>query len=134
MSVQSNFVAESIDRVQEAFQSVGDEVGRLQGEMDDRRKKFESDAQKSVKKLRKELRSQPFWKRADSFRRDATKQIEQGIDGLLGTLQIASTSDMKKIDRKLNALGKRLKEIETRAKTKAPAKAAAPKTVDAETV
>jgi type I restriction-modification system DNA methylase subunit len=117
MSDQTSFVGEGIDRVQGAFQSVGDEFERLQGELDGRRKDFEAETQKRVKKLQKDLRKQPFFKRAENFRRDATKQIEQGVEGLLSALQIASSTDMKKLDRKLNAINKRLKEIETRAKT-----------------
>ena len=116
MSDQTSFVAESIDRVQEAIQSVGDEFGRLQGQLDDRRKDFEAQTQKRMKKLRKDLSNQPLWKRADTFRRDATKQIEQRVEDALAALQIASTSDMKKIDKKLNGISKRLKEIEARAK------------------
>jgi hypothetical protein len=116
MSVQTNFVADSIDRVQEAIQSVGDEFERLQDQFDGQRKKFGRQTEKRVRKLQKDLRKQPLWKRADTLRRDATKQIEQGVDGLLGTLQIASSSDMKKLDRKLSALGKRIKQIEGRAK------------------
>ena len=123
MSVQTSIVAESIDRVQEAFQSMGDEFGRLQGQLDGRFKEFETQTQKRVKKLGKDLRKQPLWKRADALRRDTSKQIEQGIEGVLSSLQIASTSDMKKLDRKLNAIGKRLKSMETRSK----ANGAAPK-------
>ena len=122
MSAQTSFVAESIDRVQEAIQSVGDGVERIQGQFDDRRKEFEAQTQKRVKKLSrklgKDLRKQPLWQRADSFRRDATKQFEQSVHSVLGALQIASSSDMKKLDRKLNAISKRLKEFEGRAKPK----------------
>ena len=116
MSVQTSFVAESIDRVQEAFQSVGDEFERLQGQFDDRRKDFGGQTQKRVKELQRDLRKQPLFKRAEAIRRDASKQITQGIDGILSTLQIASTSDMSKIDRKLTTLGKKIKEIEKLAK------------------
>jgi len=123
MSSQTSFVADSIDRVQEAIQSVGDEFGRLQGQLDDRRKEFGTQAEKSVKQLQKNLRKQPFWKQATTIRRDATKQIEQGVEGFLSTFQIASSSDMKKLDRKLNSLSKRIKQIEVRAK----ANGAAPK-------
>ena len=123
MSEQTSFVAESIDRVQEVIQSVGDEFERLQGQFGDRRKEFEKQTQKRVKQLQKDLHKQPLWKRADTLRRDASKQIEQSVDSILSVFQIASTSDMKKLDRRLNALGKRLKEIEVRAK----ANGAAPK-------
>ena len=125
MSEQTSFVSESIDRVQEAIQSVGDEFERLQGQLGDRRKEFETQTQKRVKKLQKDLRKQPLFKRADTLRRDATKQIEQGVGGVLSTLQIASSADMKKLDRKLNVISKRLKEIEARAKTKASNSASA---------
>ena len=123
MSEQTSFVAESVDRVQEVIQSVGDEFERLQGQFGDRRKEFEKQTQKRVKELQKDLRKQPLWKRANTLRRDASKQIEQSVDSILSAFQIASTSDMKKLDRRLNAIGKRLKEIEVRAK----ANGAAPK-------
>ena len=123
MSEQTSFVAEGIDRVQEVFQSVGDEFGRLQSQFDDRRKEFGDQTKKRVKKLQKDLGKQPLWKRAKTLRRDASNQIDRQLDDVLGLLQIASSSDMKKLDRKLSALGKRIKEIEVRTK----ANGAAPK-------
>ena len=59
MSEQTSLVAESIDRVQEVIQSVGDEFDRLQGQFGERRKEFEAQTQKRVKKLQKDLRKQP---------------------------------------------------------------------------
>ena len=40
------------------------------------------------------------------------------MDNILGLFQIASKGDMTRIDRKLNALGRRIKEIENSRKVK----------------
>ena len=45
------------------------------------------------------------------MRKDAVKQIEQGVSDVLSALQIASRSDLQRVDRKISALSKQVKEM-----------------------
>jgi uncharacterized coiled-coil protein SlyX len=112
MAQQESFVEESIDRVQSAMRSVEDEFEKIQRNIQDRRKSFEKQTRKQVKRLRSEFRKNPLVKRAEEIRADAVNQIESSVDSLLDWLPVASRADLRKIDRKLNQLTKKLKTLE----------------------
>ena len=112
MAQQESFVEESIDRVQSAMRSVEDEFEKIQRNIQDRRKNFEKQTRKQVKRLRSEFRKNPLVKRAEEIRTDAVNQIESSVDSLLDWLPVASRADLRKIDRKLNQLTKKLKTLE----------------------
>jgi hypothetical protein len=123
MPEQPNLVQDGVDRFNTAFESLGDEVERLQREFQSRRKsfekqltdgrkKFEKQTRKQVNRIESEFRKNPLVKRAEELRSDVVKQIEDGAGRLLGALQIASKSDLQRVDRKLNQLTRKLKEIE----------------------
>ncbi len=125
---QASLVQDGVDRINDAFQSIDSEFQRVQKELAQRRKTIEKQFNKSrktvekqtrgeVKRLRTEFRKNPIVKRAESLRKDVTKQVEDGIDNLLGLLQIASKSDLHRLDRKLNTMNRRLKEIDSARKT-----------------
>ena len=123
MPDQESFVREGVDRFNSAFESLGDEVERLQEEFQSRRKSFEKQladgrkkiekrTRKEVNRLESEVRKNPLVKRAQSLRADATKQIEDSVGRLLDALRIASKGDLQRVDRKLTQLTRKLKEIE----------------------
>ncbi len=112
MAQQESFVEESIDRVQSAMRSVEDEFEKIQRNIQDRRKNFEKQTRKQVKRLRSEFRKNPLVTRAEEIRADAVNQIESSVDSLLDWLPVASRADLRKIDRKLNQLTKKLKSLE----------------------
>ncbi len=112
MAQQESFVEESIDRVQSAMRSVEDEFEKIQRNIQDRRKSFEKQTRKQVKRLSSEFRKNPLVKRAEEIRTDAVNQIESSVDSLLDWLPVASRADLRKIDRKLNQLTKKLKTLE----------------------
>ena len=130
MAQEANIVQESVDRVREAFGSIEDEAQRVQKrvrkQLDTRRKDFEKqltssrkDFEKRTRKLRTEIRKNPTFKRFENVRKDVTKQLEDGVGGVLNALSIASKTDVQRIDRKLNQLNKKLKDIE-RSRTSKP--------------
>lgn len=131
---QANIVQDGVDRINDAFKSVDTEFQRVQKrlntrrrslekELSTRRKDVEKRTRKGVKRLRTELRKNPVFKRAEKLQKDVTKQMESTVDDLLGLFQIASKSDLDRIDRKLNQLSRRLKEFE---KTRSKANGAGP--------
>jgi len=140
MAEQASIVQDGIDRFRDAFGNIEDEVERVQKRFRVRRRKLEKqlesnrrdfekrvdsqrkDFEKRTKKLRTEVRKNPTYKRLDGFVKDVSKRYEEGVESLLGTLQIASKSDVQRIDRKISQLSKKLKEME-RARSERPKKA-----------
>jgi Skp family chaperone for outer membrane proteins len=119
MAAQANIVQESVDRVRAAFGSLEDEFERVQRRLRARRRDLErqlrsgrKDLEKRTRKLRSEVLGSPALKRLETLRKDAQRQLEEGVDNLLGLLQIASKSDVERIDRKISQLARKLREIE----------------------
>jgi hypothetical protein len=122
MAETTNFFEDGVDRVQEAFRTIGDDFERAQKDFEKRRKRFERDTQKRIQKFRKELGKNDYVKRAEVLRDDVRKQVEGGFDNLLDTFQIASQAEVRKLDRKLNQISKKLEALE-KASNKVLAKA-----------
>ncbi len=130
MPETNTIIQDGVDRFREAYGSLEDEVQRVQKELRIRRKKLEKrfetgrkdiekrfstqrkQIEKRTEKLRTGIEKNPAVKRLDALRKDATKQIEQRVSGVLGALQIASKSDLQRIDRKISQISKKLKEMD----------------------
>jgi hypothetical protein len=127
MAQQANFVQEGVDRVREAVSSIESDFQRVQQRVEKqlsarrkaiekqvkaRRKNIEKKTQKQVQRLRSELKKNPYVKRAQGVVEDATKQWENGVDSVLGVLQVASRRDVSRIDRKLNQINRKLRDLE----------------------
>ena len=115
-------------RINEAVQFLDDEFQRVQRELNERRKSLEEEfaskrktvekrTRKELKRIQSELKKNPIVKRADAVRKDVTKEVETRVDSLLGLMQVASRSDVQRINKKLTTLTKRLKAIEDSRKT-----------------
>jgi hypothetical protein len=63
-------------------------------------------------------------KRLETIRKDATKQFEQRVTTVLNRLQIASKSDLDRIDRKISAINKQMKEMGRRKRSNGAAASA----------
>jgi hypothetical protein len=127
MAEQVSFVQEGVDRVNATFRSIDEEFERVQKRLQARRKSIEKQlassrrdlekrTRKQVKKLRGEMRKNPLVKRAQTLREDAAKQFESSVESVLGAFQIASKSDLTRIDRRLSSLNRKLKELESERK------------------
>ena len=122
MEERANFFDESIDRVQSAWSSVEDEFEKLQKGLEKRRKQFEKNTQKQVKKLRKT----DFAKRVESIREDATRQFESNVETVLGLFPVASRAEVERLERKVGQLTRKVKALEkANAKANGAAKPAA---------
>jgi archaellum component FlaC len=109
MAQQANIVQEGVDRFRDAFGSVEGEFERIQKQLRARRRSLE-----------KQLKTM---KQIERWRKDATKQLEQGVDNILGALKIASKSDVQRIDRKISQINRKMKEIERRKRSNGQAAA-----------
>ena len=119
MAEQATLIQEGVDRVRAAFGTLEDEFERVQRRLRARRRNLEKqlragrkDLEKRGRKLRAEVLANPALKRLGALRKDAQRQIEGAADNLLGALQIASKADVERIDRKLSAISRKLREIE----------------------
>ena len=119
----TSFVDEAGERITAARERVDSEISRIQKDLATRRKKiekqltsgrksFEKQTRKQVKQLEKDIRKSEVVKTLEGWRGQAESLLEDTFEGVLGALQVASKSDIRKIDRKLTKLTKRLKDIE----------------------
>ena len=123
MSTRANVIDDGIDRIQAAFRSAEEEVQRLQTQFEKRTTQFNKETEKRVKRFRKDLRKNEAVQQVESRWSDVSKgfekrrkefggQVETGLASVLGTFQIASSSDLKKLDKKLNRISRRLNALD----------------------
>lgn len=124
---QASFIDEGIDQVKEAWSNVGDEFDKLQKNLEKRRKRFEKETEKRVKKFEKS----PFGKRLVSFRDETQKQIESNVETVLGLIPIASSSEVKRLERKIATLTRKVNALEKAAASR-KAKSTSPSAETAE--
>ncbi len=101
MEEQANFIDERIDRFQEAWTSLEDEFEK-------RRKNFE----KQTAKRLKEFEGTPLGKRVVTFREEAQKQIESNVESVIGLFPVASRTEVKRLERKVTRLTRKLNVLE----------------------
>ncbi len=130
MAENSSIVQEGLDRVNEVYRSLDERVQRLQRDLRARRKHWEKQLGSGRKSLEKQVqsgrrslerRTRKQWtefkrnelvKRAQSLQRDARDQIEATLSGVLGLFQIASKTDLDRLDRKVGQINRKLRELE----------------------
>lgn len=109
---RQSVVEDGIARVRAAVGSVDREWKQVQKRAAQRRRSLEREAEKRIERLAAQLQRSPLVERAQALRESAQQQIEAGVETVLGALQIASKSDLQRIDRKLSQLVKKLREME----------------------
>jgi hypothetical protein len=130
---QVSFFQDGVERVRETVDSIEHEISRvqkeLQKELRSRRRSLEKqlnasrrDLEKRTKRIRRDFQKNPTLKQVEGLRRRASQQIEQSVDGVLALFQIASKSDVERIDRKITQLNRRLRELDAK-KRRAPRRA-----------
>lgn len=112
MATRANIIEESFENVQERFRSAGQELQKLQKRADKNRKDFSNRAQRRAEKLQKRLMKVPAIKAADEFRIDMLKQIETQVDEFMSRMPIATMSEVKKLERKVNGLTRKVRALE----------------------
>lgn len=112
MTARTNIIEESFERVQARFHDAGEELQKLQDRAGENRREFSERTQARAEKVQKQLLEIPAIKAADDFRIEVFKQIEANMDDFLGRLPVASTSDIKKLERKVNALTRKVRALE----------------------
>jgi hypothetical protein len=113
---EANFIEEGMDRIEDAFRSIERDFRRMQKRADRRRKLIEKQAEKRVKQFQSDIRKNPVVKRAGDLRQDAVKTVEEQVNSLLSNLRIASQADVRKLERKVAQLNKKVRELEKQSK------------------
>ncbi len=108
MGERTNIFDDGLHRVQSAWSSVEIEFESLQKAVEKRRKQFEKEAQKQVKRLRKT----DLAKRIESLRGDATRQLESNVESALTMFSVASSTELKRLERRVTQLTRKLNAIE----------------------
>ena len=139
MARNQNLFEEGRERFEGALKDMGRDWKRLQKRADQGRKQIEQRAQRQVKRIQSELRKSPLVKRAEeqrkllerrarklsnelrnssavkraeSLRKDAETRIESRLESLFGLLRIASISEISRLERKVDQLNRKLRELE----------------------
>ena len=112
MEARANIFEDSIERVQTRFRNAGEELQKLQERADENRREFSERAQARAEKVQKQLREIPAFKAADDYRIEVLKQIEANMDEFLARLPVASSSDIKKLEKKVNSLTRKVRALE----------------------
>jgi len=104
---------EQIERISAELEKWNDD---LQARSARFRKESQKRIEKSVKQLQTELRKLPVVKRAEELTQDLGKRVEKrvdaGVDSVYTSLRIARLDEVKKLERKIAQLNKKLKELE----------------------
>ncbi len=124
MSQEVSLVQEGLDRFNSAFDSLGGEVQRIQKRVrarrksfekrfNDQRETFEKRTRKQVNRIESELRKSGVVERVQTLRDDAAKQLQNGLSRVLGVLPVATKTDVKRIERKLGQISRKVKALES---------------------
>lgn len=120
---QQSLVDTGVERVRTVVHDANRRIQKLQKQIDvrrrtvekalsTRRRKLEQRTQKEVARLVARAQRLPLVKRATTLREDASRQIESGVETVLGVFQIASRGELERIDRKLSQISRKLHELE----------------------
>ncbi len=112
MTTHQRLVRDGLDRVRSAVSSIDREWKQVNRQVSRRRKAIERQTQRQMTRFVSQLQRNPWLSRAQTLAGDAQRQIEAGIGTVLGSLRIASRSDLERIDRQLARIARRLHEIE----------------------
>jgi len=107
------WASEGIDRISTELEKWNDD---LQARGEKFRKESQERIDKSVAQIQDELRKLPGVKRAEELRTDLEKRIEsrveQGVDRVYTSLKLARLDEVKKLEKKIAQLNKKLRALE----------------------
>jgi hypothetical protein len=139
MARNQGLIEEGRERFEGALKDMERDWKRLQKRADQGRKQFEQRAQREVKRIQTGLRKNPLVKRAEAqrkqlerrarklgseirksapvkraeeLRKDAEKSLETQLENLFGVLRIASASEVSRLERKVDQLNRKLRDLE----------------------
>jgi hypothetical protein len=139
MARNQGILEEGRERFEGALKDMERDWKRLQKRADQGRRQFEQRAQRQVKRIQSELRKNPLVKRAEEQRKQLERRarrlgselrnsatvkraetlleetearFEGQLESLFGLLRIASAAEVSRLERKVDQLGRKLRELE----------------------
>ena len=119
MAQTESLVDQGVDRFQDVLKNADKEFQRVQRRVKTQRRTIERRIEKQAKSIEKQakkqidqIRKNDLVKRAETLSKDVQSQLESGVESVLSIFQIASKADIQRVDRKLNRISKKLKELE----------------------
>jgi chromosome segregation ATPase len=116
-------MAQHTSRVQEGVDQIRTQLRKLQRQVTSRRRALEKELttrrkafEKELARVQKDLARQPLVKQAQkqagSLRAGAQSRLQAGVATFLDALPIATKGEIDRIDRKLRAIDRKLREME----------------------
>jgi uncharacterized membrane-anchored protein YjiN (DUF445 family) len=103
--------ASGFDRFNEALRGLDDRLQEVRDSVEKRRKEVEKRVERFRKDVETRLRKSPVYRRVERVRRDVEEQVESTRSQVYDVFGIASKSEVEKLNRKLNAITKKLNEL-----------------------
>ena len=107
------WVNDQLERISSELEKWGDD---MQSRVDKFRAESQKRIEKRVKQVQKELRKLPAIKRAEELRAKVGKQVEKnidaGVDRVYSSLKLARLDEVKRLERKVAQLNKKLRVLE----------------------
>ncbi|MAG32937.1 MAG: hypothetical protein CL908_18830 [Deltaproteobacteria bacterium] len=104
---------EGIERISSELEKWND---KLQTRSDTFRTESQKRIDKGVKQVQDELRKIPGMKRAEELRTELEERVEKnldaGVDRVYARLKLARLDEVKKLERKINQLNRKLRDLE----------------------
>lgn len=116
-----------LDRFNEALRSIDEQVQEVRERFESQRRSFEKDIRKRAERLEDQLRHSSLYKRAgqldgqiresawykrgERIAKDVEGQVEQGRERIFEAFGIASSAEIERIHKKLNAISRKLNEL-----------------------
>ena len=103
---------DSIERVQAAFRNTGDEIQKLQDRAAKNRREMGERAQAQAQEIQDRLLEFGPIKAVEEFRAEISKQVESNLKEILSRIPIATQDDLKKLEKKVNAMSRKVRALE----------------------
>ena len=118
--ITPEWATDGIERINSEFEKLTDELQSRADELHNRGEKFRKESrkrfEKNVKQAQKELRKVPAIKRAEELRSEFEKSVEKnidaGVDRVYSGLKLARIDEVKKLEKKIAQLNKKLRTLE----------------------
>ena len=100
---------EGIERITTELEKWNDKLQIRSGQF---RKESQNRIEKGVQQVQDELRKVPAIRRAEELRTEIEKNIDAGVDRVYARLKLARLDEVKKLERKITQLNKKLSALE----------------------
>ena len=99
------------DRFNEALRGLDDQLQDMRDRFDERRQDVEKRLKGFRKDVETQLRKSDLYRRVEQVRKDVEEQVETRREQVYDVFGIASKAEVDRLNRKLNAISKKLNEL-----------------------